>query len=124
MRIIIHYSKRLDGKIASIMTFGHFMKDGKTEQEIEDAIIRNNEEVGFEMFAIKTVSPELEDIFKFFLGEDEYKTQYNISQLYNKMCEVKDELEEIESDCFHACENLESQIKKISELVPDEDKEY
>ena len=69
------------------------------------------------------VSDEMEAVLRFALGENEYKAYSDITDVYNKLREAVDDLDSMREDCFHMSEYLESTVKKVRELVPEEDRD-
>ena len=123
MKIYINYDYEVHDRIRSIQTLGYWLAKGKTEQQIDEAVAKRNEEVGWQMFRTMAISDDMEAILRFALGENEYKSYSDITDIYNKLREVETDLNSMREDCFHMCEWVESSVKQIRELVPEEDRD-
>ena len=123
MKIYINYDYEDHDRIRGIQTLGYWLAKNKTEQQIDEAVAKRNEEVGWPIFRIMEVSDEMEAVLRFALGENEYKAYSDITDVYNKLREAVDDLDSMREDCYHMSEYLESTVNKVRELVPEEDRD-
>jgi hypothetical protein len=123
MKIYVQYDSYDPSRIRAIQTLGYWQSKGKTEQELDALVEKRNKEEGTERFKTITVSPELEHAFRFALGENEYKSYSDITDIYHKLMDIDADLDSMKDDCFHMSEWVESTIKKVEGLVPEEDRD-
>ena len=122
MKIYVTYDSEDHNMVRSVRTLSYFEKKGKTEEEIDAAVIDRNKEYGWTVFRTFEVNDELENVFRFMLGENEYKRCTDITDVYDKLNDIKNDIDSIRDDVFHMNEYLESVIDDIKELVPEEDR--
>lgn len=122
MKIYIGYDFEDHNRISSIQTLGHLLAKGKTEEQIDKLVSERNKEVGFDMFRIMEVSDEMEAVMRFALGEKEYKTYANITSVYEALRNIESDLDSMRDDCYDMSRYVEDTIKKVVELVPEEDR--
>lgn len=122
MKIYVLYDQEDHNKIRGIQTLGYWLARNKTEQQTDEAVAKRNEEAGWPMFRTMEVSDEMEAVLRFALGENEYKVYSDITDIYNQLREAVNDLDSMREDCFHMSEYLESTVKKVRELVPEEDR--
>lgn len=123
MKIYINYDYEEHDRIRSIQTLGYWTAKGKTEQQLDEAVAKRNAEVGWQMYRTMEVSDDMEAVLRFALGENEYKSYADITDVYNKLREVETDLDSMREDCFHMSEWVESTIKDVRKLVPEEDRD-
>lgn len=122
MKIYVTYDSEDHNMVRSVQTLSYYEKKGKTEEEIDAAVIDRNKEYGWTVFRSFEVNDELENVFRFMLGENEYKRCTDITDVYDKLNDIKNDIDSIQDDVFHMNEYLESVIDDIKELVPEEDR--
>lgn len=128
MKIFIYYDSDNHDKIILVVTTAHFMKKkhfvGKSVAEVETMVTEMlNEEdkkLGWKAHSIIDVSDEIEHVIQFLIGED-YKSYRTITEVYNVLNDIRDDLDSMQDDCFHMCEFVEDGFKKVKNLVPEED---
>lgn len=123
MKIYINYDYEEHDRIRSIQTLEYWTAKGKTEQQLDEAVAKRNAEVGWQMYRTMEVSDDMKSVLRFALGENEYKSYADITAVYNKLREVETDLDSMREDCFHMSEWVESTIKEVRELVPEEDRD-
>ena len=122
MKIYIVYDYEDRTRIRSIQTLGYFLAKGKTEKEVDGLVAERNKEVGFDLFRIMEVTDEMEAVLRFALGENEYKSYRDITDVYEKLKSIESDLDSIREDCYDMSRYVEDSIKKVVELVPEEDR--
>ena len=122
MKIYVNYDCDDHKRISGVHTLKHYLDHGKTEEEIDAAVLEKNKKIGWEIFRSFELDDALEDVFRFMLGEKEYKHYSDITDIYSKLKDIKDDIESIRDDTFHMSEFLEDTIKDVEKLVPEEDK--
>jgi len=68
------------------------------------------------------VSEEMEAAMRFALGENEYKAYRDITEVFNKLKDIKSDLDSMREDCYDMSRYVEDTIKEVVELVPEEDR--
>ena len=121
-KIYVNYDVDERNRIRGIQTLSSLMKKGKTEAEIDALVKERNEECGWEIFRTFEFDDELENVFRFLLGENEYKRYADITYVYDKLKDIKDDIDSMSNDIFHMNEYLESTIRDVEKLVPEEDR--
>ena len=116
MKIIICYTNQDHNMILSIQSFETYLKKGKSVKDIENAIISSNKEAGWEKFRLLETTGDMEPVMRFCLGEDEYKRYYDISSLFEKLCEVENQLDDFGYDFSNLSYEMQSAREKIKEL--------
>ena len=123
MKIIIYYDS--DNKINFVATISYFSKSktfaGKSVNEIETMFNEKNKKLGWKAYSIIDVSDEIGHAVQFLLGENDYKYYRTITEVYDVLNNIRDDLDSMQDDCFHMCEFVEDGIKKVKNLVPEED---
>lgn len=122
MKIYINYDYEEHDRICSIQTLGYWLAKGKSEQQLDETVAKRNAEAGWQMFRTMEISDDMEAVLRFALGENEYKSYADITDVYNKLREVETDLDSMREDCFHMSEWVENTVKKVRELVPEEDR--
>lgn len=122
MKIYITYNYEDHNRIQCIQTLGYFLAKGKTEEQIDELVAKRNKEVGFECFRIMEVTDEMEAVMRFTLGENEYKNYRDITDVYNKLKNIEDDLDSMSSDIYDMSCCVENTIKEIVKLVPEDDR--
>ena len=122
MKIYITYDYEDHNRIRSIKTLEYFISRGNTEEEIDAKVKSANEKDGFETFKKLEVSDEIASVLRFALGEDEYKTYAEITDVYDRLNDIKCDLDSMQSDCFHMCEYVESAMNEVKDLVPEDER--
>ena len=120
MKIYICYDNEDHNKINSIQTLGYFLAKGKTEEQIDKLVVERNKAVGYDCFRMMEVSDEMESVMRFALGENEYKSYRDITDVYNKLKNIEADLDSMREDCYDMSNYVEDTIKKVVELVPEE----
>lgn len=120
MKIYVSYNEDNHDMIRAVQT-EEFYK-GRTQEEIDEAIKKTNAAAGYEKFKCFNVPEELVNVFLFALGEGAYKIYKDMTNLYNVLGEIKDNLEDIQRDCYDVCETLEWRLKEVKELVPEDER--
>ena len=119
MKLIIR--KTADGKIMSVNSLDHYIKAGKTEQEVNDAIASSNENQGFQMYSMIEVDGIIAETFKLLLGDDEYYQARTITSIYGKLRDLYESMESISNDLYDMSDSVHSTLKEVRELIPDEE---
>lgn len=122
MKIYICYDYEDHNRICSVQTLGYFLAKGKTEEQIDKLVAKRNKEVGFDIFRAMEVSEEMEAVMRFALGENEYKAYRDITEVYDKLKNIELDLDSMRDDCYGMSRYVEDTIKKVVELVPEEDR--
>jgi len=122
MKIYITYDYEDHDRIRSIKTLEYFISKGHTEQEIDAKVKSINERDGFDTFKKLEVSDEIASVLRFALGENEYKTYAEITDVYEMLSDIKCDLDSMQEDCFHMCEYVENGISKVKDLVPEDER--
>lgn len=122
MKIYIGYDYEDHNRICSIQTLGYWLAKGKTEEEIDKAVADRNKEAGFDYFRTMEVTDEMEAVMRFALGENEYKAYSDITAVYEKLKSVEADLDSMREDCYDMSRYVEDTMKKVVELVPEEDR--
>ena len=123
MKIYITYSQTDPDRIISVQSLDYWKQRGKTEEEIDAAIDKNNQQGDRPHYDKLEVKGQEALVMRFLLGDGQYQTHRNITNVYNAIRELNDTLESMRQDCFEACESVEEQMKKLAELVPEEDRD-
>ena len=123
MTIYITYSAKEPDRIISVQSLDYWKQRGKTEEEIDAAIDKNNQQGDRPHYDKLEVKGQEALVMRFLLGDGQYQTHRNITNVYNAIRELNDTLESMRQDCFEACESVEEQMKKLAELVPEEDRD-
>lgn len=122
MKIYVNYDCYDHNRIRGVQTLSYYLDKGKTEADVDKTVQERNKECGWDLFRTFEVSDEMEAVFRFMLGEKEYKRFADITDLYEKLKEIKDNVDSIREDAYSMNECLESTIKDVEKLVPEEDK--
>lgn len=122
MKIYVNYDCDDHNRVSGVRTLKYYLDHGKTEEEIDAVMLDRNKECGWKIFRSFDISDELCEVFQFMLGEKEYKHYADITDVYSKLKDIKDDIESIRDDTFHMSEFLEDTIKDVEKLVPEEDK--
>lgn len=122
MKIYITYDTEDHNLIRSIHTLGYFLAKGKTEEQIDNLVAERNKEAGFDAFRIMEMSDDMEAVMRFALGEKEYKTYADITSVYEALRNIESDLDAMREDCYDMSRYVEDTIKKVVELVPEEDR--
>ena len=122
MKIYVNYDYDNHEMIRGVQTLDYYLGKGKTEEEINAALVSSNKADGFERFRCFELPDELVPVFRFSLGEKEYKHYSDITDLYNVLRDLNDNIESIQTDCYDACNAIEASIKRVENLVPEEDR--
>lgn len=85
------------------------------------ALAESNKEAGCERFRSLEVSDKLAAVLRFALGENEYKSYADITDVYNRLKDIKEDLDSMRDDCFHMSEWMNDTLGKVKKLVPEED---
>ena len=123
MKIYITYSQTDHDRIISVQSLDYWKQRGKTEEEIDAAIDKNNQQGDRPHYDKLEVKGQEALVMRFLLGDGQYQTHRNITNVYNAIRELNDTLESMRQDCFDACESVEEQMEKLAELVPEEDRD-
>lgn len=118
MKICISYSSADHDRILRIESLDYWVARGKTEEQVDRAVAERVKKDGWDCFRIMEVTGEMEDVLRFLLGEDEYKAHSNITDVYDELCELRDNLESVQSGIFDMCEEVKSSVDKVKALVP------
>lgn len=121
MKIHVTYNSDNREEISSVHTLSFYLAKGKTEEWFLNAIAERNKEVGWEMHKYIEIPAEVENLFRFVLGENEYKRYHNIEDVYDMLKDVEHDLDSMREDCFHMSEYVERAIKDVEKLLPEED---
>ena len=121
MKIYVNYDPDNHTIIRGIQTLSYFIKKGKTEDEIDSLVKKRNEEAGWEIFRIFKVDDELEKVVRFLLGEQEYKRYADITYVYDKLKDIKDDVDSMRDDTFHMSEYLDTVIDDVRKIIPEDD---
>lgn len=122
MKIYITYDTEDHNLIRFIHTLGYFLAKGKTEEQIDNLVAERNKEAGFDAFRIMEMSDDMEAVMRFALGEKEYKTYADITSVYEALRNIESDLDAMCEDCYDMSRYVEDTIKKVVELVPEEDR--
>lgn len=122
MKIYVNYDCDDHNRIRGVQTLSYYLDKGKTEADIDKGVEERNKEYGWELFRTFEVSDEMEAVFRFMLGEKEYKRLADITALYEKLKDIKDDVDSMRDDTYQMSEYLESTIKNVEKLVPEEDR--
>ena len=122
MKIYVNYDLDDHTIIRGVQTLSYFIKKGKTEAEIDSLVKKRNEEAGWEVFHVFEVDDELEKVVRFLLGEQEYKRYADITYVYDKLRDIKDDVDSMRDDTFHMSEYLDTVIDDVRKLVPEDDR--
>lgn len=111
-----------DGKVTSVST--HFPK-GLTEEDIKNLLESYNEsnkEDG-RVCHLLDLDPLMSEVFKFFLGENEYKNQYKMSNIYESLEEswkfirdLKDDLNNMKDDLDNTMDTIEAALNDLKKF--------
>lgn len=116
--------KKVKGEIREVLSIEYYKRRLKTEEEVLGEVSmfndRHREEgIVYETFEADGIMAETLD---FFLGENAYERAQTLTDLCDRLEEVKAALEEIESDVSdetwnigHLCKNIEKVIAKRDE---------
>ena len=122
MKIYVSYDFDNHEQIRGVQTEKFYTDKGKAQEEIDEALAKSNEAAGFERFRCIEVSEEMANILRFTLGECEYRNYRDITDIYEKLRDIQNDLDSIQDDCFHVSEYLDTTLKEVEALVPEEDK--
>lgn len=122
MKIYIGYDFEDHNRICSIQTLEYFLAKGKTEEQIDKLVAERNKEVGFDYFRAMEVTDEMEAVMRFALGENEYKVYSDITNVYDKLKSIEADLDSMREDCYDMSRYVKDTLKKVVELVPEEDR--
>ena len=114
MRLII--SKLNNGTVVSVQTFERYLHRNKTEEEILEAIKKENDRRGYEYYTIEEVSGIVAEACSFMLGEKQYKLTYDIEDLLDRFEDVHDYAIAIDDDVNDLLNNIEYIKDKINKL--------
>ena len=121
MKIHVQYNYDKHDEIGSVHTLSYYLNKGKTEEWLLNAIAERNKEVGWEMHKYIEVPAEIENLFRFMLGENEYKWYHDVEHVYQKLKDAEHDLDSMRDDCFHMSEYIEGVIKEVKELIPEDE---
>lgn len=121
MKLIVRRAKQNDGatnpNILAVWSFNHYLDMGKTEEEITKAVESNSD-----AYSIVEVPDELSEIFDFILGDRKYVGTATIRSLKQRIEDVIDNCEEIQTevqgfvDCYESLNrDLEKFVKDLKE---------
>ena len=119
MKIII---KRVNNAIREVCSLDYYKRRLKTENEVLLETPKFNERYRKQGIAYETVdvTGPMSEVMQFFLGENAYERAHTITELCDQLSEVKDSLEEIESDVCDRVYQLEVLCKKIRQLLTED----
>ena len=121
MKIHVQYNYDKHDEVGSVHTLSYYLNKGKTEEWLLNAIAERNKEVGWEMHKCIEVPAEVESLFRFMLGENEYKWYHDIEHVYQRLKDAEHDLDSMRDDCFHMSEYIEGVIKEVKELIPEDE---
>lgn len=129
MKIFIYYDSDNHDKINFVATISYFSKSktfaGKSVNEIETMVTElfneKNKKLGWKAYSVIEVSDEIGHAIQFLLGENDYKFYRTVTEVYDVLNNIRDDLDSMQDDCFHMCEFVEDGIKKVKNLVSEED---
>ena len=122
MKIYVNYDLDDHTIIRGVQTLSYFIKKSKkTEAEIDSLVKKRNEEAGWEVFRVFEVDDELEKVVRFLLGEQEYKRYADITYVYDKLRDIKDDVDSMRDDTFHMSEYLDTVIDDVRKIIPEDD---
>lgn len=111
-----------DGKVTSVRA--NFPK-GLTEEDIKNLLESYNEshkEDGM-VCHLLDLDPLMSEVFKFFLGEKEYKIQYEMSDIYESLEEswkfirdLRDDLNNMKDDLDNTMDTIEAALNDLKKL--------
>lgn len=110
-----------DGKVTSVST--HFPK-GLTEEDIKNLLESYNEsnkEDGM-VCHLLDLDPLMSEVFKFFLGEKEYKNQYEMSDIYESLEEAIMSIGNLRNDLDNIKDNVDNTMDIIGTSLKDLEK--
>ncbi len=119
MKIYVNYDENNHDRIRGVQTVKYYIDKGKTQKEIDVALEEANAKAGYKKFKCFDVSEDMVNIFRFALGEGEYKTYKDMTYLYDMLRDINDNLEGIQRDCCDVCDSLENSLNKVMELIPE-----
>lgn len=89
----------------------------KLDQLVHDF---NNDQNATRSVEIIDIEDSVYEAFKFLLGMDDYAVQYKIKSLYNKLDEVRDELESIGDDISNTIYMVANNLGELKEFMETE----
>lgn len=122
MKIYVNYDENNHDRIRCVQTMKFYTDKGKTQKEIDDALEKTNAEAGYEKFKCFDVPEDMVNIFRFALGEGEYKAYKDMTNLYDVLRDINNNLEDIQLDCYDACNSIEKRLKEVVELIPEDER--
>ena len=122
MKIYVNYDCDDHNRIRGVRTLKHYLDQGKTEEEINAAMLDRNKECGWEIFRSFDISDELCEVFQFMLGEKEYKRYVDMTYVYDKLKEMEADLTSICEDVSNMSGCIEGVVKDVEKLIPEDDK--
>ena len=118
MKILVTVSEH--GEVFRVDTVGRHVgrsKSLQTEEDVLNVIKKNNEEAGYEKFAVREVDGIIAEAFAYLLGEKGYKTTYDIEDICDRTDELQNAIESLSSDLYdisNAVNTIKSLVDKLN----------
>ena len=122
MKIYVIYNNDDHEKIESIQSLDYYLSLEKTEELVDAVMNKRNKEAGWECLRKMEVTGELEPIMSFLLGAEGYKRYKDITAVYEKLRKIEADLDSMREDCFDMSSHLESTLKQVEKLVPEDER--
>ncbi len=110
-----------DGRVTSVRT--NFPK-GMTDEDIKNALEKYNESNKKDGMVchLLDLDPLMSEVFKFFLGENEYKIQYEMSDIYENLEEAIRSISDLRNDLDNIKDNVDNTMDIIGTSLKDLEK--
>ena len=119
MKVLVTVSKET-GEVFRVETVERHIgrsKSLQTEEDVLNIIKKNNEEAGYERFAVREVDGVVAEAFAYLLGEKGYRTTYDIEDICDRTDELKNAVESLSSDLYdisNAVDTIKSLVDKLN----------
>ena len=119
MKLII--GKTDDGAVVSVQTFERYLNKKKTEEEILEAVKKENDRRGYEYYVIEEVSDILSEACSFMLGEKQYKVTYDIECIIDRIEELRDYVDAVDDEVSDILNSIDDIKGKVKDLVKEDE---
>ena len=115
--------KNENGEVYSVHSSEFYNEKKIDDERIIEVSKKENENAGYEKYVNINIPENLEEVFRFLLGEEKYKTQKSLRTVCSQLKDIKESLESIQTDVFDTESFLEDTLRKIEKINEDENDE-
>lgn len=112
-----------NGDIYSVHSFEFYNERRINDERIIEFCKKENENAGYEKYVNVDIPENVEEVFRFLVGEEKYKTQKSLRTVCTYLKDIKESLKSIQTDVFDIESFLEDTLRKIEEIKEGENDE-